>query len=166
MDSIEYELLRSFPIDKRYLSEKELSDLNGNPEYTVLTALYDPLFYKRLVEGQIPDPGLRITDRGLKTLSDYELEQRLIERERKRDNSTWKWISTHPTIGFWALITSVVSIVLSLCSTNNYRENDRPKKQDEILQLESKPIVSKSDSLIQKIQPNDSSVKKDSAKHN
>jgi hypothetical protein len=72
MDEDQYQLLKGFPTNKRYLSHKELADFNGNPEYTMLTSLYDPLWEKRLIEGRIPKPGLRITDKGINAIMLHE----------------------------------------------------------------------------------------------
>lgn len=75
MTSEQYRLLKAFPIDKSYLSHEQLEKiLGGNSDYNALTEAYDTLFNPGFIEGRIPNPGLRITDKGMKTVTDYEMK--------------------------------------------------------------------------------------------
>ena len=70
-------MLQSFPKDKTYLSDLQLQerlDPNG-VDYNSLIAKYQPLHDAGYVEGFVPKPGLRITDKGLKAMEDYKKEK-------------------------------------------------------------------------------------------
>ena len=102
MTEEEYKLLKCFPKDKTYLSHLELQnclDPNGQ-DYNNLEKKCNILFNAGFVEGQIPEPGLRITDKGLKALDDYEKP-----KVKKITN------------GQWQIIIAIVGIVLTIIVT-------------------------------------------------
>ncbi len=73
MTEAQYNLLKKFPINKSYLSHKQLDDMTGNKlEYDLLVDKCNELFSSNLIEGFLPNEGLKITEIGIDALLQYE----------------------------------------------------------------------------------------------
>lgn len=102
MTEDQYRILRQFPLDKSWLDLKELDDILGNVEYKQLTEVYNDLHKHGWVEGGIPEPGLKITDKGISALYEYE-----------KQKGFWNRLYENKPILFWIGIIVAVGTILS-----------------------------------------------------
>ena len=104
-----YKKLQSFPKDKSYLSHLQLQDLldpNG-VDYNTLIAKCEPLHEAGYVEGKIPRPGLRITDKGLKAIEAYK-------RKKYSKQSKISKVDMSNIIAVFAIIVAI-AIAIAQC---------------------------------------------------
>lgn len=122
MNAGQYKLLKAFPKDKSYLSHSQLEEIMGGEiDYDDLTSAYNTIYKEGFIEGRLPTPGLRITDKGLLGISDYELtEHRKAEIEElnflklKFDAKNAERVyKTYKTTRVITWITFIVMLILS-----------------------------------------------------
>ena len=102
MTEDQYNILRKFPLDKSWLDDKELEDIIDRVvDYNERTEIYNELHKAGFVEGGIPEPGLRITPKGISALYEYE-----------KQNRFWPKLYRNNKVAFWiGLIVALATIV-------------------------------------------------------
>lgn len=121
MTDDQYNLLKKFPVDKSYLTHKQLDEITkGKLDYDSLITICGDLHYTDLVNGSIQTSGLRITDKGLKALSHYEAttkrDNEILELNFKKLKYDVKiserMYNTYPYTQFIAWVSFIVALLL------------------------------------------------------
>ncbi|TMI91290.1 MAG: hypothetical protein E6H08_13595 [Bacteroidetes bacterium] len=104
MKDEQYNILRKFPLDKSWLNDKETEDIiDRDVDYNERTEIYNELHKAGFVEGGLPEPGLRITPKGISALYEYEEKQGFWNKLYEKK---W-WI-------FWGTVVAIILAALAL----------------------------------------------------
>jgi hypothetical protein len=122
MKEDEYNLLKRFPKDKSYLSQRHLDEITkGKLDYNSLVDLCNSLYYAELIEGFMSGKGLRITEKGLKAIPFYEAttkrESEIAELNYKKlkydVRNAERVYKTYTTTRLIAWVTFIVMLILA-----------------------------------------------------